>query len=67
MTPTNSRYASIRNLAHWIAHVRAASYARVGEWNERSSMRAEQRLNRLWRAFGNVNQKIDNPGGRRSR
>ena len=67
MTFANRRYAAIRNLAQLIAHVHATSCARVVTWNERSSKRAEQRLNWIGQAFGNLLQRTNKSGGRPSR
>ena len=58
MTPTNNHYAFVGNLAHLIARVYETSCARVVAWNEQSSKRAEQRLNRIGQAFGNLVQRM---------
>jgi hypothetical protein len=67
MTFANRRYAAIRNLAHLIAHVHATSRAKVVTWNDRSSKRAEQRLNRIGQAFDNLLQRTNKPDDRHSR
>jgi hypothetical protein len=67
MTFANRRCAAIRNLAHLIAHVHATSRAKVVTWNDRSSKRAEQRLNRIGQAFDNLLQRTNRPGDRHSR
>jgi hypothetical protein len=51
-------HASIRNFAHRISCVRARGFAWVIAWNKRSSVRAEQRLNRVWHGFGSVVQVV---------
>jgi hypothetical protein len=67
MTLANSRYAFIRNIASSINHVHATSYAMVIAWDERSSKRAEQRLNRVGQALHNVVHRTNKPGDRPSR